>query len=30
VLMEIMWRMFFEYLIAFLQIRDSLLQLTVL
>ena len=28
VLMEIMWRMFFEYLIAFLQIRDSLLQLT--
>ncbi len=28
VLMEIMWRMLFEYLIAFLQIRDTLLQLT--
>ncbi|MDO9515492.1 MAG: DUF4282 domain-containing protein [Syntrophales bacterium] len=26
VLMEIMWRMLFEYLIAFLQIRDTLLQ----
>ncbi|MBN2538650.1 MAG: DUF4282 domain-containing protein [Deltaproteobacteria bacterium] len=25
VLMEIMWRMLFEYLIAFLQIRDALL-----
>ena len=27
VLMEIMWRIFFEYLIAYLQIRDALLSL---
>lgn len=30
VFMEIMWRIFFEYLIAFLQIRDTLLRLTAL
>lgn len=29
ILLEIMWRMIFEFLIAYLQIRDALLQLIV-